>query len=72
MYKFTMMRGDVLLLTTDGLIDFAGPNQAASETSVFSVLASEPDPALACLELILLANRGGGGDNVGVGIVQLY
>lgn len=72
MYKFVLMRGDVLLLTTDGLIDFAGANQAASESSVFAVLGSEPDPALACLELILLANRGGGGDNVGVGIVQLY
>lgn len=70
-FRFTLTRGDTLLLTTDGLIDFAGPNPFASEENVLAVMLAEPDPALACLELILLANRGGGGDNIGVGIIHL-
>jgi len=70
-FRFTLTRGDTLLMTTDGLIDFAGPNPFASEENVLAVMLAEPDPALACLELVLLANRGGGGDNIGVGIIHL-
>lgn len=71
-FRFSTTRGDTLLLTTDGLVDFAGANSFAAEDNIHAVLASEPDPALACLELVLLANRGGGGDNIGVGIVQFF
>jgi serine/threonine protein phosphatase PrpC len=59
-------------MTTDGLVDFAGANSFAAEDNIHAVLTSEPDPALACLELVLLANRGGGGDNIGVGIIQFF
>jgi serine/threonine protein phosphatase PrpC len=70
LFRFRVTSGDTLLLTTDGLVDFAGANAIASEDNILNVLLSEPNPALACLELILLANRGGGGDNIGVGIVK--
>lgn len=69
-FRFSLSRGDSLLLTTDGLVDFAGANPFAAEENILAVMLAEPDPALACLELILLANRGGGGDNIGVGIAQ--
>lgn len=69
-FRFALARGDTLLLTTDGLIDFAGSNPFAAEENILSAMLAEPDPALACLELILLANRGGGGDNIGVGIAH--
>lgn len=67
---FTLISGDTLLLTTDGLVDFAAAHMHVAEDYIHQVLVSEPDPALACLELILLANRGGGGDNIGVGIAK--
>ncbi len=67
---FTVTSGDSLLLTTDGLVDFAAANMLVAEDKIHQVLVAEPDPALACLELILVANRGGGGDNIGVGIVK--
>ena len=70
-FRFALTRGDTVLMTTDGLIDFAGANPFASEENVLSVMLAEPDPALACLELILLANRGGGGDNLGIGIIHM-
>ncbi|MFW5967006.1 MAG: protein phosphatase 2C domain-containing protein [Persicimonas sp.] len=69
-FQFEVTSGDNLLLTTDGLVDFAAANMIAAEDKIHQVLVSEPDPALACLELILLANRGGGGDNIGLGIVK--
>jgi hypothetical protein len=51
-------------------VDFAGANAISAEDNILNVLLAEPNPALACLELILLANRGGGGDNIGVGIAK--
>ncbi|TDP76632.1 protein phosphatase 2C domain-containing protein [Bradymonas sediminis] len=68
--SFPLLRGDTLLLTTDGLVDFAAAHMLTAEDYIHHILVSEPDPALACLELILLANRGGGGDNIGVGIAK--
>ncbi len=70
LFRFQFMEGDTLLMTTDGLVDFAGTNLLASEDNILSVLLAEPDPALACLELILLANRGGGGDNIGLSVIR--
>ena len=69
-FRFQVTDGDSLLLTTDGLVDFAGTNLLVAEDNILSVLLSEPDPALACLEFILLANRGGGGDNIGLSVVR--
>lgn len=70
-FRFPIMSGDTLLLCTDGLIDFAGPNSLIAEDNVLSILLAEHNPDLACLELILLANRGGGGDNIGVGLIKV-
>ena len=69
-FRFPVMSGDTLLMTTDGLIDFGGANTLASEDNILSILLAENNPALACLELILLANRGGGGDNIGMALAK--
>lgn len=69
-FQFQLIENDTLLLTTDGLVDFAGPNLLTSEDNILSILLAEPNPDLACLELILLANRGGGGDNIGLSVVR--
>ena len=70
LFRFRIMKDDTLLMTTDGLVDFAGTNQLAAEDNILAILLAEPDPALACLELILLANRGGGGDNIGLSVIR--
>ena len=72
LFRFRVIDGDTLLLTTDGLVDFAGTNLLVSEDNILSVLLAEPDPALACLEFILLANRGGGGDNIGLTVARFF
>ncbi|RDV38713.1 hypothetical protein DV096_07860 [Bradymonadaceae bacterium TMQ3] len=72
LFRFRVIEGDSMLLTTDGLTDFGGPNLLAAEDNILAIMLAEPDPALACLELILLANRGGGGDNIGLSIARFY
>lgn len=68
---FRVLPGDTILLTTDGLIDFAGPTEHAAEENIRQVLLQEEIPALACLRLILMANEGGGEDNIGVAIIRV-
>ncbi len=70
-FTFNLMPGDHLLLTTDGLLDYAAQDIRDSEAIIARTVLSVPDAALACLELILLANRGGGGDNTGVGLIYV-
>lgn len=71
-HRFYLRNGDRLLISTDGLTDYVGIDRDSVEDAIHAVLLREPDPALAALELILLANRGGGGDNIGVGVVDFH
>lgn len=68
-YVFPLLAGDRLLLCTDGLTDYAGVTVAESETRIYETVMSGELPELICLDLIRLANAGGGGDNIGVGVV---
>jgi PPM family protein phosphatase len=70
-FQFPVIPGDNVIFTTDGIIDYAGATALASEDQILSVMLAEPNPALACLELILTANRGGGGDNLGIAIARM-
>ena len=71
-YSINLMPGDHILMTTDGLIDYAAQDVRDAEAVIARTILSVADPALACLELILVANRGGGGDNTGIGLVYVY
>jgi len=68
---FRVLPGDTLLITSDGLVDFAGPTEAAAEATIRDVLLQEEIPSLACLRLILTANEGGGEDNIGVAVIRV-
>ena len=71
-YSINLMPGDHILMTTDGLLDYAAQDIRDAEAIIARTVLSVADPALACLELILVANRGGGGDNTGVGLIYVY
>ena len=71
-YSINLMPGDHILMTTDGLLDYAAQDIRDAEAIIARTVLNVADPALACLELILVANRGGGGDNTGIGLVYVY
>jgi protein phosphatase len=68
-YEFNLRVGDRLLLCTDGLTDFAGQSPAGAELAIFDVVRSQKQPEMALVELAALANRGGGGDNIGLAML---
>ena len=45
-------------------VDYAGIDEEAAETAILEAVESAPDMASAAFELMVLANRGGGGDNI--------
>jgi serine/threonine protein phosphatase PrpC len=57
--------GDRLLLCTDGL------NRTVDETTIGDALARRSHPQQVCDDLVALANRNGGGDNITVVIVDV-
>lgn len=67
-YTFPLLAGDRLLLCTDGLTDYAGITVAEAEERIYDIVVAGELPELICLDLIRLANGGGGGDNIGVGV----
>ena len=70
-YSFRLLPGDNLMLTTDGILDYIACDIVESELKIAEIVRQSANAGLACLELILQANMGGGGDNCGVGIVRV-
>ena len=71
LYTMHLIPGDALMLTTDGILDYIACNITDSENRIAEIVRLSNSSALACLELIMQANVGGGGDNCGVGIVRV-
>ncbi|GAB4126190.1 MAG: protein phosphatase 2C domain-containing protein [Roseiflexaceae bacterium] len=57
--------GDVMVICSDGLVNHV------SDTELMRVVLSQPDPDLACEQLVALANAGGGRDNISVVVVRV-
>ena len=71
LYEFRLLPKDRLLRCTDGLVDYGGSTYGESEENIRALVLGGDHPGIISLELILLANRGGGGDNIGVGMVMV-
>lgn len=66
--EFTLAPDDRLVLCSDGLTDYIADNAATGAEIIRRVVSFDNIPAITALELILLGNRGGGGDNVSVAL----
>lgn len=64
--EFTLAPNDRLVLCSDGLTDYIADDPATGAEIIRRVINFDSSPAITALELILLGNRGGGGDNVSV------
>lgn len=70
-FSTRLIPGDVVMLTTDGILDYIACELAESEIRIADIIRRSKSASLACLELIMQANLGGGGDNCGVGIIRV-
>lgn len=74
-FRVQLMPGDKLLLCSDGVPDFAagaGAKQYVAEKKMMDVIEEFDDPARAAFELVVLANRGGGYDNIGCIVIAAH
>ncbi|MCB9643308.1 MAG: protein phosphatase 2C domain-containing protein [Myxococcales bacterium] len=65
-FELRLRTGDIIVICSDGLSDYAGANEEESRYAVAKLLQAYPDPLSACFWLIALANQNGGGDNISV------
>jgi serine/threonine protein phosphatase PrpC len=74
-FRVRLLPGDRLLLCSDGVTDFAagpGSSQAEAEARMLACLLEYEDPARAAYELVVLANRGGGYDNISCVVIAAH
>ncbi len=60
----TLLPGDTLVLCSDGIPDYAGFDEEDAEARILEAVGQAPGAPWAAFELMVLANRGGGGDNI--------
>jgi serine/threonine protein phosphatase PrpC len=74
-FTFRLLPGDRILICSDGLADFAagaGTDGPLSEAAMLQVLEEYDDPIRAAYELVVLANRAGGYDNISCVVIAAH
>jgi serine/threonine protein phosphatase PrpC len=74
-FRTQLLPDDRLVLCSDGIPDFAagaGADQYTAELKMLDVVLEHEDPARAAYELVVLANRGGGYDNISCIVVAAH
>lgn len=75
LFRVRLLPGDRVVLCSDGIADFAAgpgapPNDA--DAKVLQTLLEYDDPARAAFELVVLANRAGGFDNISCVVLAVH
>ena len=74
-FRLRLMSGDRLLLCSDGIADFAagaGASPIEADQRMLGALLEHEDPARAAFELVVLANRAGGYDNISCVVIVAH
>lgn len=74
-FRLRLLPGDRLVLCSDGVADFAaGPGAPAvlAERAMRDVVEEYEDPVRAAFELVVLANRAGGYDNISCVVIAAH
>ncbi len=74
-FRLRLLPGDRILICSDGIADFAaGPGAPPNDTDLkmLETLLEFEDPARAAFELVVLANRAGGFDNISCVVVAVH
>ena len=70
-YTMHLMQDDNILLTTDGILDYIDCEIGVSEAKIAESVLGHDSASEACMDMIIQANLGGGGDNCGVGLIRV-
>lgn len=70
--ELKLLPGDTLLFCSDGIPDYSGLDEEDSEELMREVVENALTVHHAAFELVSLANRGGGGDNLSCIVIQFY
>jgi protein phosphatase len=62
--ELVVLPGDRLVICSDGVPDYAGVDEEDAEENIRRVVEQASGAPWAAFELMVLANRGGGGDNI--------
>jgi len=62
--ELNVLPGDWLVLCSDGIPDYGGMDEEEAEENIRRAVEAAPGAPWAAFELMVLANRGGGGDNI--------
>lgn len=74
-FRVRLLPGDRILLASDGVTDFAagaGATPHDTDLKMLKTLLEHEDPARAAFELVVLANRAGGFDNISCVVVAVH
>lgn len=74
-FRLRLLPGDRLLLCSDGVADFAagaGAPQHEHDSKMLQCILEHQDPARAAFELVVLANRAGGYDNISCVVLAVH
>jgi protein phosphatase len=74
-FRLRLMPGDRLVLCSDGVADFAagaGASTGEADAKILEALLEHEDPARAAYELVVLANRAGGYDNISCVVIAAH
>jgi len=73
--RLRLLPGDTIVLCSDGVADFAagaGASQEDAEARMLATILEYEDPARAAYELVVLANRAGGYDNISCVVIAAH
>ncbi|MDP2341059.1 MAG: serine/threonine-protein phosphatase [Deltaproteobacteria bacterium] len=75
LFRLRLLPGDRLVLCSDGVADFAagaGAPQAEQDAKIKETVITWEDPGRAAFELVVLANRAGGYDNISCVVLAVH
>lgn len=66
-----LLEGDLIILCSDGIPDYMASSEEQAESMIISMIDNAPSCAHLAYELIVAANRGGGGDNLTCTVIKV-
>jgi serine/threonine protein phosphatase PrpC len=66
-----LLAGDVVILCSDGIPDYMASSEEQTENLIIDMIENAPSTAHLAYDLVVAANRGGGGDNLTCTVIKV-